>query len=61
LGDPAKNNVPEMPGPCPASADLRTKDLYIAQAVQLCRRVMADSDAPPGDRAIALCFVGSLI
>jgi hypothetical protein len=39
MGDPSKYRVPETPGPCPDSATLATKDLYIAQAVELCRRV----------------------
>jgi hypothetical protein len=55
MGDRANYHVPETPGPCPASANLDTKDLYISQAVELCRRVMADSNSLTSDRAIALC------
>lgn len=61
MGDPAKYTVPETPGPCPATADLRTRDLYIAQAVELCRRVVADNNSLAGDRAIALCWIAHLV
>ncbi|QEG34434.1 S1/P1 nuclease [Bythopirellula goksoeyrii] len=59
LGDDV--NVPESPGPLPPDATLNTKNLYIAQAAELCRRVMADRDAPPEDRAIALCWLAHLV
>lgn len=61
LGDPAQMQVPETPGPLPPEATLETQDLYIAQAVELCRRVLGDSQAAPGDRAIALCWLAHLV
>jgi len=61
LGDPATLNVPETPGPLPAAATLETQELYIAQAVELCRRVLRDRSAPDADRAIALCWLGHLV
>jgi len=53
-------NVPETPGPCPTTATLDTKELHIAQAVELCRRVMGDHRQPLGDRAIALTWLAHL-
>ena len=61
LGDPATLKVPETPGPLPAAATLDTQDLYIAQAVELCRRVLGDRSAPDSDRAIALCWLAHLV
>jgi hypothetical protein len=61
MGDPAKYVVHETPGPCPANATLETRNLHIAQAVELCRRVMADKNAPTRDRAIALCWLAHLV
>ena len=61
LGDPSRLQVPETPGPLPAVATLETQSLYIAQAVELCRRVMSDEHAPAADRAIALCWLGHLV
>ena len=41
--------VPETPGPLPPGADLETKDLHIAQAIQLCRETLrSSSSADPG-------------
>jgi len=61
LGDPSQLQVPETPGPLPPDATLETQDLYIAQAVELCRRVLGNDQAPPGDRAIALCWLAHLV
>lgn len=60
IGDPAGYKVPDTPGPCPENATLETEDLHIAQAFELCRRVMADRNAMPGDRALALCWIAHL-
>ncbi|TWU29638.1 S1/P1 nuclease [Bythopirellula polymerisocia] len=54
-------NVPETPGPLPQAATLKTQKLYIAQAVELCRKVMADTTSPSSDRAIALCWLAHLV
>jgi hypothetical protein len=61
LGDPKHMQVPETPGPLPPEATLETQELYIAQAVELCRRVLGDAQAAPGDRAIALCWLAHLV
>lgn len=61
LGDPAQLRVHQTPGPLPDNATLGTTDLYIAQAVELCRRVLGDRDAPPADRALAVCWLAHLV
>lgn len=61
LGDVSLLRVPEPPGPLPPDATLETKELYIAQAVKLCRTVLCDKSAAPSDRAIALCWIGHLV
>jgi hypothetical protein len=61
LGDPSQLQVPETPGPLPPAATLETQELYIAQAVELCRSVLGDPQAAPGDRAIALCWLAHLV
>ena len=52
--------VPPTPGPVPDSATLDTQELHIAQAVELCRRVLGDSERSRGDRAIAICWLAHL-
>lgn len=59
IGD--KVEVPDTPGPLPAGATLDTKELHVARAIKLCRRVMANRDAPPEDRAVALCWLAHLV
>ncbi len=61
LGDPALLNIPESPGPLPAEATLATQELYIAQAVSLCRRTMREEHASPADRAIAVSWLAHLV
>lgn len=61
LGDPAAINVPETPGPLPPQATLETQELYIAQAVELCRQILSNPEAKPGDRAIAICWLAHLV
>lgn len=61
LGDPSRLQVPETPGPLPPEATLETQELYIAQAVELCRRVLGDPQADAGDRALALCWLAHLV
>jgi hypothetical protein len=53
--------VPERPGSLPLDASLETQDLYLSQAVELCRKVLTDKSQPAGDRAIALCWIGHLV
>ncbi len=61
LGNPDGNAVPERPGSLPLDATLETQDLYLSQAVELCRKVLSDKSRPAGDRAIALCWIGHLV
>jgi hypothetical protein len=61
LGNPSRLQVPATPGPLPPAATLETQELHIAQAVELCRRVMQDHHAPAADRAIALCWLAHLV
>jgi hypothetical protein len=61
IGDRTKLNVPETPGPLPASATLTTQELYICQAVELCKSVLRDETRPDSDRAIALCWIAHLV
>lgn len=59
LGNPA--GVPKIPGPLPEGATLDTKDLHIAQAVALCRRILNNQDNLAADRALALCWLAHLV
>lgn len=52
--------VPESPGPLPAGASLGTQELHLAQAVELCRKVLRDKSRPE-DRAVALCWLLHLV
>lgn len=61
IGDEARVNVPDDPGPLPDDATLDTQELYIVPAIELCKKVMADTSQPPGDRAIALCWLAHLV
>ena len=58
LGDNVK--VHETPGPLPAGATLGTKDLHIAQAIELCRQTLRGS-GPDSDKAIAICWLAHLV
>jgi hypothetical protein len=49
--------VPANPGVAPAAATLETQELHIAQAVEVCRRVIRDSATSKADRAIAVCWL----
>lgn len=53
--------VPERPGPLPLDATLKTQELHIAQALELCRKVLSDKSQPAADRAVALCWIGHLV
>lgn len=59
IGDP--QNVPKNPGPAPANATLETQELYIAQAVEVCRGVLRDKSRSKADRAIAICWLVHLV
>ncbi len=53
--------VPQTPGPLPEAATLETKELHIAQAVELCRRVLPDKNRPDSERALAICWLAHLV
>jgi hypothetical protein len=61
LGNADGIEVPQSPGSLPLDATLETQDLYLSQAVELCRKVLSDKSQPAGDRAIALCWIGHLV
>ncbi len=61
IGNEKNIHVPEEPGPLPNSATLETQELYIVQAIQLCRKVLGDREQSPEDRAIALCWIAHLV
>ena len=56
-----KVNVPEAPGALPPGANLETKDLHIAQAIELCRNTMRSESASDSDKAIAICWIAHLV
>lgn len=59
IGDVVK--VPETPGALPENADLKTQELHIAQAVELCRRTLRSETAPKADKAISICWLAHLV
>jgi hypothetical protein len=61
LGD--VRDLPKGDVELPANATLNSKDLHIAQAIQLCRKVLQQRspEASDNDRAIALCWVCHLV
>jgi hypothetical protein len=61
LGNPDGIAVPDRPGSLHLDATLETQDLYLSQAVELCRKVLSDKSQPAGDRAIALSWIGHLV
>ena len=61
VGDRAKVNVPTTPGELPRDANLETEDLHIAQALELCSKILADKSEPDADRAIAICWIAHLV
>jgi hypothetical protein len=61
IGDKAKLNVPNAPGPLPIDANMDTQDLYASQAIELCSKVLGDKLTAPTDRALALCWIGHLV
>ena len=61
IGDVSKQIVPERPGPLPEGATLETQELYIAQATELCKQVMANASSTMDDKAIAMCWIAHLV
>jgi len=61
IGNEQMLNILQSPGPCPVEASLDSEELHIAQAVELCRRVLSDQTQPAGDRAIALSWLAHLV
>jgi hypothetical protein len=61
LGNASFINVPATPTELPADANLSTQDLYIGQAIELCRRVLGSADASASDRALAICWLAHLV
>jgi hypothetical protein len=53
--------TPERPGPPPEGAGLDLQEMYASQAVDVCRRIMADESARIEERAIAMCWVAHLV
>jgi len=54
-------NVPNFPGPLPPDATLETKELHVAQAIELCRRITTDSSRSDSDKALAICWLCHLV
>jgi hypothetical protein len=61
IGSKTAVNIPATPGPCPELANLDTKELHIAQAFELCLRVMSTQSQQTSDRAIALTWLAHLV
>ena len=59
LGDNVE--APKNPGPVPDDATLDTKELHIAQAIELCRKIFKDKSHPNSDRALAMCWLAHLV
>jgi hypothetical protein len=53
--------VPANPGPCPDDATLDSKELHLAQAIELCRRIWKDKSKPKADRALAMSWLCHLV
>ena len=61
IGNKSHMKVPEFPGGLPAGSTLDSHDLHIAQALELCKQILADKSKPDADRAIALCWIAHLV
>ena len=53
--------VPADPGPLPKDATLETRQLYIVQAIELCKKVLVDRTQNDANRAIAICWLAHLV
>jgi hypothetical protein len=56
-----KTNAPNDPGPLLRNATLGTHQLYVSQAIELCRNVLADRNRSDADRALAICWLAHCI
>ena len=54
-------NVPLAPGRLPAEATLETRELYIAQAIELCRKTLRDKTTTEAEKAVAICWLCHLV
>jgi len=61
MGDVTGIEIPQDPGPLPSDATMDTQELYVLQALQLCRKQLSDKNVDDSKRAIALCWVAHLI
>jgi len=61
IGDEATMDIPSPPGPLPPDATLKTQNLYASQAIELCRRVLADTSQPNEMRAVAVTWLAHLV
>lgn len=61
IGDATKVKVPQRPGALPADATMKTQEIYISQALDLCKKTLADSAKTDEDRALALCWIAHLV
>lgn len=59
MGDEVQ--LPQPQTELPSDADLGSSDLYVLQAIQLCRQVLSDRDRPSGERALAIAWLGHLV
>ncbi len=50
-----------IPGPCPSDATAATKELHIAQALDLNTRILHDKTKPDSEQAAALWWVAHLV
>ncbi len=53
--------MPETPRELPDAATLKTKDLHITQAIELCRRTLRSETSSDADKAIAICWIAHLV
>lgn len=51
---------PSLPGPLPVDATLETQELYVSQAIELCRKTLRSTGSKE-DKALALCWMAHLV
>ena len=61
LGSVESLNIPSAPGPLSQGATLKSQELHIGQAVELCQHVFSSTDRPTSDRALALTWLAHLV
>ena len=59
IGD--RVTVPATPGPLPEGATAATEELFIAQAIELNRRILRSPASSPGEKAIAISWLAHLV